>query len=739
MLGLAVVLIAIQSPLDTFGAFSLQVHMVQHLLLMLVAAPLILLSAPRSPLLTAMPGWFHEWLAPFARWRLPRAVLQRLLHPISTWLLFVAALWLWHSPQLYDLALRNAGWHRVEHASFLITAILFWWPVVRPYPSRLAPLRWWLIPYLFLAGVQGTALAGVITFSDRVLYSHYAITPNVWGLSALADQNLAGAIMWVPTSIALLIPMLWIVGQQMSAPAAPAQRQPLQRVSGGEVSFRPTPLGGGQPLLPILPAPREPGSAGGARLSPQRAGLRDRETLFGRIFRRRWVRRALKFSLLALALIVVVDGFTGPQVSMINLAGVAPWIHWRGLLVLALLVGGNFFCMACPFPAFRSVARRLFSPRRRWPRLLRNKWLAVGLLIVFFWAYESWSLWDRPSWTAAIIVGYFAAAFAFDALFVDAPFCKFICPIGQFNFVQSLVSPSEVAVVSPHVCESCQTKDCIAGNQRVAGCQLSLFLPSKAGNMDCTGCLDCADACPHGNVALQSARVGLDLVSDRRRSGVGRYAQRRDLAALIVVLLFASLVNAAWMTAPVAAIEERLTQGLGVDRLWIVTAGMLLGLCVAPLLITAAVAKASACAAQTQTGAIANLMRFAPALVPLGLGMWLAHYSFHLFTSGDTLLVAAARFAHDWLGHGFALATAACNCCEADAIGWLLPLELLFLDFGLCVSLYAGYRIAQAECPSPRLATRAFAPWLLLMLVFFASCVWVLLQPMQMRGAFTGV
>src|SRR3954452_3196872 len=140
--------------------------------------------------------------------------------------------------------------------------------------------------------------------------------------------------------------------------------------------------------------------------------------------------------LLGLAAAVVVDGFAGPEAAPMNLAGVLPWVHWRGLLILGLLAVGNVFCTACPFMLPRTLARRWLPGRRAWPRRLRNKWLAVGLLALFVWAYEAFALWDSPWLTAWIVVGYFAAPLVLDGLFRGAPFCKYVCPIGQFNFVQ---------------------------------------------------------------------------------------------------------------------------------------------------------------------------------------------------------------------------------------------------------------------------------------------------------------
>src|SRR5262245_29861069 len=156
-----------------------------------------------------------------------------------------------------------------------------------------------------------------------------------------------------------------------------------------------------------------------------------RVPLIGGVLRWPHTRHVLQGVLLLLAVAVIADGFFGPQMTPMNLAGVLPWTYWRGLTVVALLVAGNLFIMACPFmlprALARRVARRLGMPRLEWPRRLRSKWFAVLLLLVFFWSYEVFGLWDRPWWTAWILVAYFVAVVAVDAFFQGASFCKYVC------------------------------------------------------------------------------------------------------------------------------------------------------------------------------------------------------------------------------------------------------------------------------------------------------------------------
>ena len=180
--GLAAIFLALASPIEPFAGLLLQVHMVQHLLLMMVAPPLLWLGAPLFPLLAGCRGPSASyWVAPLLRSPPLRRLFGRLTHPLTALVLFVAATWLWHVPPLYELALRSSGWHYLQHVCFLGTALLFWYPVVRPYPGRPRWSLWLLFPYLFLADVQNTVLSALLTFSDRVLYPYYAEVPRLAG------------------------------------------------------------------------------------------------------------------------------------------------------------------------------------------------------------------------------------------------------------------------------------------------------------------------------------------------------------------------------------------------------------------------------------------------------------------------------------------------------------------------------------------------------------------------------
>ena len=182
--------------------------MIQHLLLMMVVPPLLLLGAPILPLLRGLPRpVLQHGLGPFFASTALQRLGRFLTHPLVCLLAFTVSNVAWHVPGLYELALQSEFWHDVQHVCFLGTGLLFWWPVVQPWPSRLRWPRWTMIPYLLFADIQNTALSAFLIFSERVLYPTYAAVPRLWGISALDDQAAAGAIMWVPGSVIFLVPV----------------------------------------------------------------------------------------------------------------------------------------------------------------------------------------------------------------------------------------------------------------------------------------------------------------------------------------------------------------------------------------------------------------------------------------------------------------------------------------------------------------------------------------------------
>ena len=220
--GVLAIFVAVASPLDTFSETLLFMHMAQHFVLMSIAPPLIVLGAPVVPMLRGLPRWaIRRVLRPLfaARW----------LHRMGGWITRPRVAWLamnlsfigWHIPKAYEFALSSESWHNCEHACFFFTSLLFWWPVIAPWPFRQTYSRWLLLPYMVLADFVNTGLSAFLCFSGTLIYPSYGAVPRPFGLSALNDQIAAGAFMWVAGSTVFLIPAMGITLQLLS----PARRR----------------------------------------------------------------------------------------------------------------------------------------------------------------------------------------------------------------------------------------------------------------------------------------------------------------------------------------------------------------------------------------------------------------------------------------------------------------------------------------------------------------------------------
>jgi ferredoxin len=460
--------------------------------------------------------------------------------------------------------------------------------------------------------------------------------------------------------------------------------------------------------------------------------------LLGAFLRWRHARVVLQVMLLITAVAVVLHGLLGPQLAPRNLATVLTSIHWRGFLIVAIVAAGNLFCTACPMVLARDVSRRFFHPALRWPRWLRGKWLGVALLVLVLFSYELFDLWSQPRATAWLVLGYFGMAIVIDTVFKGASFCKHLCPIGQFNFAASTMSPTELRIVERETCRTCQTSDCIKGGPAKAGhyvqrgCELGLFLPMKVGNLDCTMCLDCVHACPHDNIALVTRIPGAELLERGRRSGIGRLPQRADLAALATVFTFAALVSAFAMTSPAYLVEQRLAATIGTRSEWPILAVIfIVGLFVLPAaLLSGAGAVTRAFASEPRGTLRATVLSYAYALIPIGLGIWLAHYGFHLFTGVLTIVPVVQSAVVDAFGHAL---------LGGPFWGWVglqpgavFPIQLGCVMLGAAGSLAMVQAISQRDHPSrPVLSS---APWLAVVLLITATALWILSQPMEMRA-----
>ena len=226
--GLAIVAVALQSPIDAYANVRFSVHMVQHLLLTMVAAPLLLIGMPFIlALRSTSAATRRRLLLPIVRSRLADLLSQ----PVFAWTLFMLVMWGSHLSAAYEAALRNDRVHALEHAAYLGSALLFWWPVVGRGPGRTRLSHPGRILFVFAAMAQSTFLGLAIYSSEHVWYPHYL---RAWGSTgaALADQHLAGALMWEGEMVLFVLALAGVLLDWMNADEREALRAEARSAAG---------------------------------------------------------------------------------------------------------------------------------------------------------------------------------------------------------------------------------------------------------------------------------------------------------------------------------------------------------------------------------------------------------------------------------------------------------------------------------------------------------------------------
>jgi cytochrome c oxidase assembly factor CtaG len=206
-LGWASLVLALVSPLHRLGEVLFCAHMTQHEILMLVSAPVLVISRPLVTFLWAVP---FEWRRSLGRWSKENYVQrgwQFFTDPFSAWWIHAVAIWSWHIPYLFDLTLTSDVAHSAQHSSFFLSALIFWWSLFYAHGRRTYGAG---VLYVFTTAVHTGILGALLTFSSRPWYSPYLRTTDAWGYTPLEDQQVGGLIMWVPASLVYLAAGLYL-------------------------------------------------------------------------------------------------------------------------------------------------------------------------------------------------------------------------------------------------------------------------------------------------------------------------------------------------------------------------------------------------------------------------------------------------------------------------------------------------------------------------------------------------
>jgi putative membrane protein len=209
--GLLAIFVAVSSSLDTYSERLLFIHMTQHFVLMSVAPPLIVLGCPLVPMLRGLPRPIVKRIGgPIFRSSLVHFLQKLFCRLPFAWLAMNLTYVGWHIPKAYEFALSSENWHNFEHFCFFAASLIFWWPIVQPWPARRRSNSWMLIPYLLTSDFVNTGLSAFLCFSGRLLYPSYGVVERPFGIDALKDQIAAGAFMWVFGSLVFLVPAIYL-------------------------------------------------------------------------------------------------------------------------------------------------------------------------------------------------------------------------------------------------------------------------------------------------------------------------------------------------------------------------------------------------------------------------------------------------------------------------------------------------------------------------------------------------
>jgi cytochrome c oxidase assembly factor CtaG len=229
--GLFAIFVAVSSPLDTYSETLLSLHMAQHFVLMSVAPPLIVLGSPLVPMLRGLPRPIVRRIGgPIFRSSLAHSLQELFSRLPFAWLAMNLTYVGWHIPKAYEFALSSESWHNFEHFCFFATSLIFWWPIVQPWPAQRRLNSWMLIPYLLTSDFVNTGLSAFLCFSGRLLYPSYGLVVRPFGIDALKDQVAAGAFMWVFGSLVFLVPAIYLTSRFLANGRLVSEKTGLERV-----------------------------------------------------------------------------------------------------------------------------------------------------------------------------------------------------------------------------------------------------------------------------------------------------------------------------------------------------------------------------------------------------------------------------------------------------------------------------------------------------------------------------
>lgn len=449
----------------------------------------------------------------------------------------------------------------------------------------------------------------------------------------------------------------------------------------------------------------------------------------------RIVRFFVQIVFVGLFFLVIAAGLFGNQNPALNIAPILTWTVWWGGLVILIMFAGKAWCWVCPWDAVAGWMEKLrfwkkneagLSLNLKWPRPLRNVAIASVLFVGLTWIELGFGVTMRPAITAYLALAMLLMAIVSAFLFEKKGFCRYACLVGRVSGLYAMFSGVEVRSKDRSVCHSCAGKECVKGSQAAYGCPTFLFPGYLTSNTYCIQCMECVQACPEDNLALNLRPWGADLISQHR--------PRSDEAYLALLMLSITGFHGLTMTPNWGRLTGWLSHSLSLGNLLAFSLGMTL-LMLLPILVYAALVGLSYFLGNTPaaSGRLSfhdYFVRYAYALLPIALFYHLAHNMEHLLMEGPKV-VALISDPFGWNWNVFATAHWKIPPLVSLDVLWIVQVVLVLI--GHVYSLWIAHHISRQLFPDAASARRSQLPMLIAMIAFSIFSLWLLKQPMEMR------
>ena len=451
-------------------------------------------------------------------------------------------------------------------------------------------------------------------------------------------------------------------------------------------------------------------------------------------FRSRVFRFVLRAIVAVLFVMVVAAGLFGNQNPALNIAPILTWTIWWGFLIILILYAGKSWCYVCPWDAIAEWTEKLAFWRKsneglslnlKWPRYVRNILIATLLFVGLTWIELGFGVTMKPRVTAYLAIGMVLMAVVSAMLFDRKSFCRYGCLVGRVSGLYALFSSVEVRAKSAEICKGCRGKECVTGSETAYGCPTFLYPGKLATNTYCIQCMECIQACPEDNLAVNVRPWGEDLAVEG--------SPRRDEAYLALLMLAITGFHGLTMTPAWQQIIDAIRSSTGVGRVLGFSVGMAL-LMLGPILIYAMlVAISQRLAAGHALKPLTYhdyFIRYAYALLPIALFYHIAHNLEHLLMEGPKVIAMIS----DPFGWGWnVLGTAGWTTPPLVSLDKLWLIQVVLVLVGHVFSLWVAQKTSLRLFGSTKAAFRSQLPMLVGMICFSVFSLWLLKQPMEMR------